>query len=29
VNQLLADVKAFGEGRELDDDLTIAVVHWL
>ena len=28
VNHLLADVKAFGEGRELDDDLTIAVVHW-
>ncbi len=28
VNQLLADVRAFGEGRELDDDLTIAVVHW-
>ena len=28
VNQLLADVKAFGEGRELDDDLTIAVVQW-
>jgi serine phosphatase RsbU (regulator of sigma subunit) len=28
VNQLLAEVKGFGEGRELDDDLTIAVVHW-
>ena len=28
VNQLLADTRAFGEGRELDDDLTIAVVHW-
>lgn len=28
VNKLLTDVKAFGEGRELDDDLTIAVVHW-
>ena len=28
VNQLLADVRVFGEGRELDDDLTIAVVHW-
>jgi serine phosphatase RsbU (regulator of sigma subunit) len=28
VNQLLADVRAFGEGHELDDDLTIAVVYW-
>lgn len=28
VNLLLSDVKAFGEGRELDDDLTIAVVQW-
>ena len=28
VNVLLSDVKVFGEGRELDDDLTIAVVQW-
>ena len=28
VSELLGDVKAFGEGRELDDDLTIAVVQW-
>jgi serine phosphatase RsbU (regulator of sigma subunit) len=28
VNQLLSDLKAFGEGRELDDDLTIAIIHW-
>jgi sigma-B regulation protein RsbU (phosphoserine phosphatase) len=27
-DQLLSDVKSFGEGHELDDDLTIAVVQW-